>query len=114
MHVVERTDGRYRFTSAVNANPGDVIVRPDNTLAVLDGLDAVKIGDEIMPSPLIPTNIVWFDVPSASTWAAAAVLYWDNVAKAVTTTSAGNTRIGVATTAKTNGQTTHRVNCTPA
>ena len=114
MHVVERSDGRYSFIASVAANPGDVIVRPDNTLAVLDGLDSIKIGDCIMPSPLVPTNIIVFDAPSASTWAAAAVIYWDNVAKAITTTSAGNTRIGVATAAKTAGQLTAKINCTPA
>lgn len=42
-------------------------------------------------------------------WTQGAALYWDNAAKNVTTTSAGNTKIGVATQAQASGDTTGRV-----
>ncbi|MGT2507906.1 DUF2190 family protein [Cupriavidus basilensis] len=52
-----------------------------------------------------------FDVTALSTDTPAqgAVLYWDTVNKRLTTTSAGNTRVGVATVAKANGVTTARI-----
>ncbi len=112
MHVIQRHDGRYNFNAGAAANPGDVIVRPCGTLAVLDGLEAIVSGQMISPAPLVETNIVEFDAPSASTWSAGALLYWDNAAKNITTTSAGNTFVGRACRAKTNGQLTNLVNCT--
>ena len=112
MHEIQRLDGRYNFAAPANANPGDVIVRPCGTLAILDGLEAVVSGQMISPEPLIPTTIVQFDAPSASTWSAAAALYWDNTNRVVTTTASGNTWLGRAIRAKTNGQLTAMVNCT--
>lgn len=112
MHVVQRHDGRYSFIAGAAANPGDVIVRPDGTLSILDGLESIASGQLISPEPLIPTNIVEFDAPSASTWSAGALIYWDNAAKVITTTSAGNTLVGRAIRAKTNGQLTNLINCT--
>ena len=52
-----------------------------------------------------------FDLPALSTDTPGqgAVLYWDSVNKRLTTTSAGNTRVGVATVAKANGATTARI-----
>lgn len=112
MHVIQRSDGRYNFNASAAANPGDVIVRPCGTLAILDGLEAIVSGQLISPAPLIETNIVEFDAPSASTWSAGAAVYWDNTNKVLTTTASGNTLIGRAIRAKTNGQLTNLINCT--
>lgn len=46
---------------------------------------------------------------STDTASVGAKLYWDNTNKRLTTTSASNTLVGVATVAKTNGQTTATV-----
>jgi len=46
------------------------------------------------------------DTASGATLVAA---YWDNTNKRITTTSAGNTKVGVITKAKINGDTTARV-----
>jgi predicted RecA/RadA family phage recombinase len=46
---------------------------------------------------------------SADTATVGAAIYWDNTNKRCTTTSSGNTKIGVATQAKANGDTTVRV-----
>lgn len=52
-----------------------------------------------------------FDVTALSTDTASqgAKLYWDNTNRRLTTTVSGNTLVGVATVAKTSGQTTARV-----
>ncbi|SCU73552.1 conserved hypothetical protein [Cupriavidus necator] len=52
-----------------------------------------------------------FDVPALGTDVAAvgAALYWDSVNKRLTTTAAGNTRVGVAVAAKANGAATARI-----
>lgn len=46
---------------------------------------------------------------STDTASVGAALYWDNSNKRLTTTSAGNTKVGVAILAKANGDTTARV-----
>lgn len=43
---------------------------------------------------------------TADTFAVGAAVYWDNTAKQMTSTVGSNTKVGVATVAKTNGQTT--------
>lgn len=52
-----------------------------------------------------------FDITALSTDTASqgAKLYWDNTNKRLTTTASGNTLVGVATVAKTSGQTTARI-----
>lgn len=52
-----------------------------------------------------------YDVTALSTDTATvgAAIYWDNTNKRCTTTSSGNTKIGVAVAAKANGDTTVRV-----
>ena len=51
-----------------------------------------------------------FDLPKATgAWTQGAVLYWDNTAFNVTTTSAGNTKIGCAAQAQASGDTAGRV-----
>lgn len=46
---------------------------------------------------------------AGQTFAAGALVYWDNTAKSVTAVSAGNRRIGSATLAAAGGDTTARV-----
>lgn len=54
-----------------------------------------------------------FDLPKAASqaWTVGAAIYWDNTAKACTTVSSGNTKIGVAIAAVGSGagETTGRV-----
>lgn len=103
-------DGRFPYTAAAAHEPGDVVTRPDGTLAIFDGLEGCAIGDKISPDPINPRPITQYAAASAATWAAAAVLYWDATAKQVTTTSSGNTRVGVSTKAKLAGETSALVN----
>lgn len=110
----EYTDGRYPFAADAAYEPGDIIVRPSGTLAVYDGLNGCASGERIQPDPVHPFPTAIFAAGSAATWSAGAVLYWDDTAKVATTTSSGNTRIGVSIAAKTSGQTTTHVECTPA
>ncbi len=107
---VRHTDGRYNFAAGAAANPGDVIVRPCGTLAILDGLEPIVSGQIISPNPC-RNKVVEFDCASATTFAAGATVYWDAAAKQITTTSAGNTLAGTAARAKTSGQLTAWVNC---
>mgnify|MGYP000358429157 CR=1 FL=1 len=46
---------------------------------------------------------------TGAAWTVGAALYWDNTNKNVTTTSAGNTKIGVAAVAAASGDTVGRV-----
>ncbi len=51
-----------------------------------------------------------FDLPKAAVaLTVGATVYWDNSAKAVTTTASGNTKIGVAVAAALSGAATGRV-----
>lgn len=52
-----------------------------------------------------------FDITalSSDTGSVGAKMYWDNTNKRLTTTSSGNSLIGVLTAAKANGETTARV-----
>lgn len=52
-----------------------------------------------------------FDIAALSTdvGAVGAAAYWDNTNKRITVTSSGNTKVGVFTMAKANGDTTARV-----
>lgn len=112
--AIRLTDGRYTFAAAAAYEPGAVIIRPDGTLAIYDGLYGCAIGELISPCPLHNTMVGEFAAVSANTWAAGAVLYWDDVAKTVTTTVGANKRVGVSVAAKTAGQTTALVNLTQA
>lgn len=52
-----------------------------------------------------------FDITALSTdtGSVGAAMYWDNTNKRLTTTASGNTKVGVLTAAKANGDTTARV-----
>lgn len=113
MHEIKRTDGRYAFNAAAALAPGELVLRPDGTPAILDGLESVAVGQLIEPEPLVPTNIVDFDSASATVFAAGAVVYHDAAAKQAVTLATGNTRVGIAARAKSAGQLKVLVNCTP-
>lgn len=57
-----------------------------------------------------------FDITALSTDTASvgALAYWDNTNRRITTTSSGNTKVGVFVAAKTNGQTTARIRLSAA
>lgn len=58
----------------------------------------------------VQTEGVWDVAKTAGqTFAQGALVYWDNAAKSVTSVSAGNYRIGVATQAAAGGDATARV-----
>ena len=111
---IQYLDGRYGYVTATAYTPGQIVIRPDLTLAWFDGLEACAIGAFIQPQPLFPTVIILVESASATTFAAGAVVYWDNTAKKATATSAGNTRMGIAARAKTAGQLNVLVNCIQA
>lgn len=113
-NYIRRTDGRYSFNAAAAAAPGEVILRPDGTPSILDGLEAVAIGQLIEPQPLVPNIIAELDSLSATTFTVGATVYWDNTNKVANGTASGNTRVGIAARAKTSGQLSVLVNCTPA
>jgi predicted RecA/RadA family phage recombinase len=96
--------GRYPFPAAAILAPGDVVVRPDGSLAVVDGFDRIQIGQLVEAEPLRRCQVWQFRVVSADTWAAGALVYWNNSTRVVTTTASGNTLIGNAINAKTSGQ----------
>lgn len=70
---------------------------------------AVKDYDNGAAAEIARTGV--YDVTALSTDTASqgAKLYWDNTNKRLTTTASGNTLVGVATAAKTSGQTTARI-----
>ncbi len=110
---VKYADGRLPFVAGAAFSPGDVIVRPDGTLAVHDGLVACDSGDLISPEPVQPFKIIEVDCGSSTTFSVGATVYWDNSGKVATSTSSGNTKIGIAARAKTSGQLKVLVNCVP-
>lgn len=102
-------DGRYPFNAPVDCSPGDIVTRPDGSLAIVDGLTTFAVGDRIEADPIVPCKVIEAACNSGDTWAATATLYWDGTNKVLTTTSAGNTLVGKSIAAKTSGQTTARV-----
>lgn len=111
--TIKHVDGRYPFAAGAAYSPGDVVIRPSGTLAIFDGFEDCASGDLIDPQPIHPFPTAIFPANSGDTWSAGDVLYWDDTNKVVTTTSTGNKRVGVSIAAKTSGQTSAHVECTP-
>lgn len=111
MNVILHADGRFPYPAAAAYVPGDIMVRPDGSLAVLDGLEGVASGQLFSPTPL-KDKIVEVDSASGSTFSVGASVYWDASAKLATATSSGNTLMGKAIRAKTSGQLVVIVNVT--
>lgn len=106
-----RTDGRFEYTAGANLTPGQVVLRPDGSPAVLDGLDTVPSGALVSPMPLKRSVIMELDANSADTFSAGADVYVVIATGLATATASGNTLVGKAIRAKTNGQTVVLVNC---
>lgn len=105
-------DGDYSYVAGADFNPGDIVTRPDGTLAIVDGVEVVKSGQMFAPKPLKPCSIVRFDSGSSSTFAVGDTVYWDASGKVATATSSGNTNVGKAIRAKVSGQLFVEVNTT--
>lgn len=103
-------DGRYPYAAAAAYEPGDVIVRPDGTLAFFDGFEGCASGDRINPEPIAPSKVVQLPADTADTWAAGTLLFWSAADEEVTATPGANKVVGVAVAAKTSGQLTALVN----
>jgi hypothetical protein len=103
-------DGRFPFTSPAIREPGDVIVRPDGSLAILDGFENCAVGEVIAPEPILASKVLEMNAASADTWAAGTPLFWNATALQVTPTRGANRLVGTAVAAKTSGQTVALVN----
>ena len=64
----------------------------------------VAAGDALSGADVDLVTVGVFDLPKVSTdvFTIGAAVYWDNTAKLVTTTTSGNTKVGVAVTAAPN------------
>lgn len=76
----------------------------------------VASGDALSGADVDVVTVGVFDLPKVSTdvFAVGAAVYWDNTAKLMTSTTSGNTKIGVAVVAAANpsGTVTVRLNGT--
>ncbi|EMI17782.1 hypothetical protein RMSM_05308 [Rhodopirellula maiorica SM1] len=93
---IRHIDGRYPFAAEAAYDPGDVLVRPDGSLALFDGMQSCAIGDRIDPLPLKAPMTVDVGKKTTDTFAKAANVYWDATNEEVTSTSTGNTLIGTS------------------
>ncbi|MCW1839445.1 DUF2190 family protein [Prosthecomicrobium hirschii] len=57
-------------------------------------------------TPIILEGVFKMDKATGEAWSVGAAIYWDNTAKKMTTTSSGNTKVGVATVAALSADTT--------
>jgi len=96
-HILTFTSPAGGVTSGTPVQIGQLLVIPTTTVAV--GL----------PFEGLTCGVV--DLPKASgqAWTEGALVYWDNTAKNVTTTSTSNLRLGCAAQAQASGDTTGRV-----
>lgn len=102
--TVRYADGRYPYTAAAAVHVGEVISRPDGSLAIYDALQDAASGDLISPVPILPCTVIEVVAATVDTWSAGASIYWDATNNVLTTTSSGNTLIGKVPFAKTAGQ----------
>lgn len=103
---------------------GDTLTLTAPAGGVLSGV-AVLIGTNIFGVPVtdadagdvfaLKTSGVYENQPKAAgaAWAEGDAVYWDNVAKNFTKTSAGNTRVGAAVVAALSGDTVGTVKLGP-
>lgn len=73
-------------------------------IAAFDALSGATV--ELATEGVFDVTALSTDTASGTSLVAA---YWDNTNKRITTTSSGNTKVGVIVKAKTNGETTARV-----
>lgn len=95
-------------TVSLTAPTGGVV---SGTAYLIGAMLVVAIASVAQTLPFEGRVIGCFLLPKATgqAWTEGAKLYWDNAAKNVTTTSAGNTFIGNAIAAALSGDTTGRV-----
>lgn len=81
---------------------------------LLTAIFGVCVNDALSAAEVEVKTSGVFDITAASadTPAVGAKLYWDNTAKQLTTTSSGNTYVGVCLKAKLNGELTARCKLT--
>lgn len=108
---IEHLDGRYRYPAAAAHKPGDLVVRPDGTYAIFDGLEACAIGEQIQPQPLKPGPTVIFEKSVASdVLAAGTTVYIIPASGKITATSTSNVLTGKVIQAAGAGVTHAHVN----
>lgn len=109
--TIAHFDGRYVYPAAGAHKPGDVVVRPDGTYAVFDGLEACASGEMIQPQPLKPGPTWIFEKNSASdNLSAGATVYIIPASGKITTTSTDNVLLGKLVKAAGTGVTHAHVN----
>jgi hypothetical protein len=108
---IEYPDGRYPYPAAAGALPGALVVRPDGTYAILDGLESCVTGERISPMPLKPGPTVIFQKSVAGdNITAGTVVYLIVATGLVTATEGSNIRMGKAIQAAGAGVTHVHVN----
>jgi hypothetical protein len=107
---IVHADGRFTYNAAAVHRPGDIVTRPDGTLAHFDGLEDCKIGQAISPCPLKPHMTGEGAKVSGDNIAAGADVYRRASDGLLTVTSSGNVLIGKAVAAAAAGTTLVHVN----
>ncbi len=92
---------QFEFTAAADLVSGDVVFK-GAVAGIVTALSGVKTG---VKGRAQTVGIYSINCVTADTFALDAAVYWDSNNKRCTSTSSGNTQIGVAHAAKTNGQT---------
>lgn len=98
--------GRYPYAAAAVYSPGDIVTRPDGSLALFDGLQACAVGDQISPEPLHAKKVAEVAVKATNSWSAGDSVYRDGTTNEATSVSTDNTLLGKATHAVTSGDPT--------
>ena len=103
---IEHDDGAYSYAADADYKPGEVLVRPDGSLAILDGLNDVKTGQWFTPRPLQPEPTgLWKVDPTGPTWAAGTEVFFNTTTNFLTNASAGAVKVGRSIDAMVAGKT---------
>lgn len=95
------TADQFEGTAAADLVSGDVVFK-GAVAGVITAQSGFKTGQRYRAQTV---GIYRINCVTADTFALDAAVYWDSANKRCTSTSAGNTQIGVAHAVKTNGQT---------
>lgn len=93
-------------TAGAALSPGDIVQTTDGLPAIVAGLDDVASGDEYIAQV---GQVAEVASASGTTFAAGAVVGWNNTTKLAVTGGTGDFNLGTAVVAKTSGQTVVRV-----
>lgn len=102
--------GRYPFAASGTLEPGDLVVRPDGSLAVYDNMENAVSGDLVEAEPIDFGKIIEADATSAETWAAGDDIFWNASTKKMSNVAGAGKRVGKAVAIKASGVTKGRVN----